>query len=307
MKILVVYAHPEPRSLNGALKDFAVATLRADGHDVVVSDLYAIGWNAVADANDFLGRDLSQPLHYAQDSKLAFAAGTQAPEIVAEQQKLLWCDALILQFPLWWFSMPAILKGWFERVYAYGFAYGVGEHSDKRWGDRYGEGTFAGKRAMLSITAGGWSDHYGERGINGPIDDLLFPIHHGVLYYPGFEVLPPFVVYRADKFDAARYDQITAAFAERIHRLFIDPPIAFRMQNGGDYEIPSMTLRPGLEQPGQTGFRLHVRSQPSRELSNSANEQRQRSQPDLEAFRISRVKDVHAERAEPLGTTATAA
>lgn len=37
--------------------------------------------------------------------------------------------------------MPAILKGWVDRVFAYGFAYGVGEHSDKRWGDRYGDGT----------------------------------------------------------------------------------------------------------------------------------------------------------------------
>ncbi len=63
---------------------------------------------------------------------------------------MLWADAVIFQFPLWWFSMPAILKGWIERVYAYGFAYGVGEHSESHWGDRYGEGSMTGKRAMLS-------------------------------------------------------------------------------------------------------------------------------------------------------------
>jgi NAD(P)H dehydrogenase (quinone) len=74
----------------------------------------------------------------------------------AEIDKLLWADALILQFPLWWFAMPAILKGWVDRVFAYGFAYGVGEHSDRRWGDRYGEGTLAGKPAMPIVTAGGW-------------------------------------------------------------------------------------------------------------------------------------------------------
>src|SRR3546814_19815986 len=79
--------------------------------------------------------------------------------------------------------MPAILKGWVERVYAYGFAYGVGEHSDTRWGDRYGEGATAGKRAMLIVTAGGWESHYGARGINGPIDDILFPTQQGILYY----------------------------------------------------------------------------------------------------------------------------
>lgn len=69
----------------------------------------------------------------------------------------------------------AILKGWLDRVFAFGFAYGVGEHSDKRWGDRYGEGTLVGKRAMLIVTAGGWEEHYAARGVNGPIDDLLFP------------------------------------------------------------------------------------------------------------------------------------
>ncbi len=262
MNILIVYAHPEPRSLNGSLKDFTAATLKADGHHVVVSDLYAMGWKPTADRDDFPGRDPAKPLSYARESGHAFASGTQAPDISAEQQKLLWCDALILQFPLWWFSMPAILKGWFERVFAYGLAYGVGEHSERRWGDRYGEGSFVGKRAMLVTTAGGWAEHYAERGVNGSIEDLLFPINHGILYYPGFDVMPPFVAYRADKLDAARYDRITASLADRLHGLFTDDPIPYRMQNGGDYEIPSMNLRPGLERPGQTGFRLHTRSQP---------------------------------------------
>ena len=44
---------------------------------------------------------------------------------------------------------------------------------------------------MLIVTAGGWAEHYSPRGINGPIDDILFPIQHGMLFYPGFEVLPP--------------------------------------------------------------------------------------------------------------------
>jgi NAD(P)H dehydrogenase (quinone) len=101
--------------------------------------------------------------------------------------------------------MPAIMKGWVERVYACGFAYGVGEHSDAHWVDRYGEGTLAGKRAMLIVTAGGWESHYGPRGINGPIDDILFPIQHGTLYYPGFDVVPPFITYRTDRTDEASF------------------------------------------------------------------------------------------------------
>ena len=153
--------------------------------------------------------------------------------------------------------MPAILKGWVERVYAYGFGYGVGEHSDRRWGDRYGEGTFKGKRAMLIVTAGGWAEHYTERGINGRIDDLLFPINHGVLHYPGFDVLPSFVIYRTGRMDEAGYSQARAALGERLDTLWTAEPIPYRMQNGGDYEIPSMQLKAGLA-GGRHGLDIHL-------------------------------------------------
>lgn len=256
MKILVVYAHPGPRSLNASLRDRMVATLTAEGHAVIVSDLHAQGWKASLDGADFPGEPGEQ-LDVVAASHRAFAEGTQPAEVAEEQRRLLWADAVILQFPLWWFSMPAILKGWVDRVYAHGFAYGRGEHSDRRWGDRYGEGVFAGKRAMLVVTTGGWEEHYQERGINGPIDDLLFPIQHGILFYPGFAVMDPFVVYRAGRMDAARFAAVGAELDRRMRGLFVEPPIAYRQQNGGDYEIPSMTLRAGLEQAGRQGFRLH--------------------------------------------------
>lgn len=258
MNILIVYAHPEPRSLNGALKDFAVAHLQRAGHQVQVSDLYAMQWKAPLDAGDTLERLDEARFDPSQDSRHAFEHGLQSADIAAEQAKLLWADAVIFQFPLWWFSMPAIMKGWVERVYAYGFAYGVGEHSDARWGDRYGEGTLAGKRAMLMVTTGGWESHYSARGINGPIDDLLFPIQHGVLHYPGFTVLPPLLVYRTSRMDEARYTEVRDTLAQRLDTLFSAEPIAYRTQNGGDYRIPALTLRDEVA-PHLTGFAAHRR------------------------------------------------
>ncbi|AKZ63890.1 NAD(P)H dehydrogenase [Herbaspirillum hiltneri N3] len=258
MNILIVYAHPEPRSLNGSLKDFAVARLKEAGHAVQVSDLYAMNWKAPIDADDSLAPRTGERFDASLASMHAFENGLQSEDIVREQDKLRWADTVILQFPLWWYSMPAIMKGWVERVYAYGFAYGVGEHSDAHWGDRFGEGTLAGKRAMVIVTTGGWESHYAARGINGPIDDLLFPIHHGILYYPGFEVLPPFVVYRTGKIDAARYAGIRTALGERLDKLESTTPIAFRPQNAGDYAIPALTLREDIA-PGVTGFAAHVR------------------------------------------------
>ncbi|MQY28444.1 NAD(P)H-dependent oxidoreductase [Nocardia aurantia] len=258
MKTLIVYAHPEPKSLNSSLKDLAVSTLAAAGHEVQVSDLYAMNWKAVVDAADY-GPDVSDPLRVAAESGRAFDAGTLTPDVLAEQEKLLWADTIILQFPLWWYAMPAILKGWVDRVFTLHFAYGVGEHSDIRYGERYGEGTLAGRKALLSVTAGGPESHYAARGINGPIEDLLFPIQHGILFFPGIEVLPPFVLYGTDRMTDHDYPDVAKAWVQRLLTLESTEPIPFRRQNFGDYDIPSLHLRQGLEPTGRTGFGLHVR------------------------------------------------
>ena len=76
--------------------------------------------------------------------------------------KLARCDLLVLQFPIWWLGMPAIMKGWIDRVFAIGRTYGGG-----RWFDR---GMMAGKRAMLAVTVGGTDGAYSDLGIYGPID-----------------------------------------------------------------------------------------------------------------------------------------
>lgn len=241
MNVLIVYAHPDPQSLNASLKDFAVQHLRAAGHAVQVSDLYAMEWNATLAAGEIPERER----HRA--------------DVLREQEKLRWADTVIFQFPLWWFSMPAIMKGWFDRVYTLGFGYGVGEHSDRRWGDRYGEGTLAGKRAMLMVTTGGWESHYGPRGINGAIEDLLFPIQHGMLFYPGMEVLPPFLLYRTRTVDEARFAAIREELGRRLDTLATTPPIPYRRQNHGDYEIPAMTLKSDLA-PGVEGFKAHLQT-----------------------------------------------
>lgn len=258
MNVLLVYAHPEPRSLNGSLKEFAIKHLRDSGHVVEVSDLYAMQWKAVLDADDNTAPKTGERFDAVVDSKRAFTNKTQAADIAREQERLRRADAIILQFPLWWFSMPAILKGWVDRVFANGFGYGLGDYNDKHFGDRYGEGTLTGKRGMLVVTTGGWEPHYGPRGVHGPIEDLLFPIQHGLLFYTGIEALPPFVICNAGRVDEARYAETRAALGQRLDDLWTTPPVAFRKQNGGDYLIPQLTLRPDLL-PGQSGLHLHIK------------------------------------------------
>ncbi|WP_454198856.1 NAD(P)H-dependent oxidoreductase [Nocardia sp. Marseille-Q1738] len=252
MNVLIVYAHPKPDSLTGALKDVAVQQLRADGHEVRITDLYAMGWKAAADTDDFGSVEES---NFMLASGEAYHNGTLSPDIRAEQQKLLWADTVVLHFPLWWFGLPAILKGWADRVLTCGFAYGAGGKAVPR----YGAGVLAGRRAMLVVGIGGKQPSYSDRGINGPVDDLLFPIHHGILYYTGMDVLPPFLVHDTIRLGSERFEEVADDLRRRMSDLPGLDPIRYRPQGGGDYDR-SLRLEPGREADGATGFGLHVAS-----------------------------------------------
>jgi NAD(P)H dehydrogenase (quinone) len=219
MNVLIVYAHEEPKSFNGAMKDTAVQVLREVGHCVEVSDLYAMKFNPVGGKQDFT--TLADPnfFKYGIEQTKATEAKTFAAEVVAEQQKLFWADFLIFQFPLWWFSLPAILKGWVDRVFAAGLTYGGG-----RW---YSNGVFKGKRAMLSLTTGGLPSIYSPRGLNGDIDALLFPIQHGMLYFVGFDVLPPFVAWAVARSTREQREEYLRNYAERLKNWQTTTPIPF--------------------------------------------------------------------------------
>ena len=109
MKALLVVAHPEPASFNGALHRAAEQTLRGAGHEVVVSDLYAMGWNPVAGPGDVGEREDPQRFRLDKEQTYAHERGTVAPDIVAEQVKIAWAELVVLQYPMWWFGPPAIL------------------------------------------------------------------------------------------------------------------------------------------------------------------------------------------------------
>lgn len=187
MRVLLVHAHPEPRSFSAALKKTAIETLAGAGHEVVVSDLYAMGFDPVAKAEDFGTRADPDYLVYALEQRAADRAGTLSPDIAAEVGKLDRAELLILNFPLFWFSVPAILKGWIDRTFLSGRAYG---------GRRFYEaGGLAGRKALCTITLGGRESMFGPEAIHGEFQDMLRPILRGTLWYCGMEVLPPFVAW----------------------------------------------------------------------------------------------------------------
>lgn len=246
MKVLWVFAHPEPQSLNGALRDAGIRTLQQAGHEVRQSDLYAMRWKAVADADDFTDVDPDKRLVYASASYRGFRDGTQTPDVAAEQAKLMWADTIVIQFPLWWFSVPAILKGWFDRVLAAGWAYRVMDPNDPKRSLRYGDGNLKGKRGMLVVTTGAPAASMGPRGVSGDIDDLLFPVNYGIFWYTGVAALRPHVIHGANRMSPEEYACLERELAERLGGLESEGPIPYRAQNGGDYDA-AMVLKPGVE------------------------------------------------------------
>jgi NAD(P)H dehydrogenase (quinone) len=188
MNALIVHAHPEPLSMNAALTATAVDTLRAHGYDVTVSDLYRQGFQAVAGTADFTHPVHPGRLGYVHEQRHATAHRHYARDILQEQDKVARADMLIFQFPLWWYSVPAILKGWADRVLTHGFAY-----TDERL---FESGLLAGKRAMLSLTTGGTAQELAaDRRHTGTVEEFLRPFNGGVLAYTGMEVLSPFIAY----------------------------------------------------------------------------------------------------------------
>jgi len=218
MRALVVHAHPEPTSFNAALRDVAVSTLRAQGYGVHLSDLYAMRFKATVDRDDFRTTFDPAKLNVTREQRHALANGGLADDIRAELDALLAADLVVFQFPLWWFSMPAILKGWFDRVFVSGAVYGR-QYLFER-------GKLRGKRALLSITTGGPEAAFGPSSLNGDILDILMPIHRGILGLTGMTVLPPFVAYFVPYLGAERREEILERYASYLGSLDRLEPLA---------------------------------------------------------------------------------
>lgn len=171
MNVLIVYAHPNPASFNAALRQTAVGALSRAGHSILLSDLYAMHFNPALGKAELLG-DLQH--------------------IQPELDKVRRADMLLFQFPLWWYTMPAIMKGWIDRVFAEGFAYGEGKEFET--------GLLKGKKAMLSFTVGAQKDYFQQVPQRDPMR-IVEHIHYGMFAYVGLEVLPPYIVYAPGSMD----------------------------------------------------------------------------------------------------------
>ncbi len=108
MKCLVVTTHPLPNSLCRLLTDQVVSKLNVMGHEVIIEDLYDQNFD---------------PALSAKERKSYYSDKYELSNVADQIDRLQEAEALILLFPTWWFSFPAMLKGWFDRVWGPGVAY----------------------------------------------------------------------------------------------------------------------------------------------------------------------------------------
>ncbi|KPP58177.1 NAD(P)H dehydrogenase-like [Scleropages formosus] len=218
--VLIVYAHQSATSFNAAALDTAVKTLQLQKCNVVVSDLYAMKFKASATAEDITGT-LKNPqnFQYGEESLLAWQEGRLSADIVEEQQKVKEAELVVFQFPMYWFTVPAILKGWFDRVFTQGFAYTPEK--------MYTEGIFKDKKAILSFTTGSYESMCCPDGINGDINIALWPLQNGILHYCGFQVLAPQIFWAVEHVTEEARQNMLEGWQKRLEGLLQEKLLTF--------------------------------------------------------------------------------
>jgi NAD(P)H dehydrogenase (quinone) len=253
MIVLLVTAHPLSASLTAALASVARDALVRAGHTVLESHLYEMGWDAVLREEQFAG-PVGGTESIGDRSASAYRSGTLPSDVVAEQEKLGRADLVIFHFPLWWYGMPAIMKGWFDRVFVKGYAFGVKDPSGRT--RKYGDGGLAGKRALIVVNAGDRPTAFDSRGLNGEASELFFPITHGIFWYTGMQPLEPHLVAGADRLGWDGFEGEAARLRDRLAHLGDEPGIEYRTLDSGDYD-GHRVLRPDIR-PGEIGVRIHL-------------------------------------------------
>jgi NAD(P)H dehydrogenase (quinone) len=193
MKHLVIYAHPNPQSFNNAIKDTVLNVLKEAGKDVVLRNLYDLNFNPVLTCDDFL--------------KIQQCA--YAPDVLREQTFVKEAGVIIFIYPLWWAGMPAIMKGYIDRVFSYGFAYEITETGAR--------GLLASKKALLITTTGATREMYEESGM---YDAMARTTDAAVCGFTGMELLGhkyfPAVPYVTDEVRKEMIEELKAFVREKL-------------------------------------------------------------------------------------------
>lgn len=172
MKHLIIYAHPNDTSLNSSFQKTLAVHLKQNNHEVVVRDLYQLNFNPVLSLDDIAGQ----------------LKGQVTADVKYEQEFIAWADCITFIHPIWWTGLPAIMKGYVDRVFSYGFAY--------RYDKGVQKGLLTGKQAVIINTHGKSHAEYSALGMDKA---LSLTSDKGIYMYCGFEIRNHFFFEKADR------------------------------------------------------------------------------------------------------------
>ena len=196
MRALIVHAHPEPESFTGAMRDTIVDALQERGDEIEVVDLYRLGFNPVLSRADFPAPSNPDNFAYTAEQRAGYKSANLARDIMEQIEAVLAADLLVLTFPVYWFSMPAILKGWIDRVFLAGPMY-----SGR---NMYARGGMRGRRALVAASLGGRDHMFGPMALHGELErGMMSHLLQGSLGVVGYDVIAPFWAYHAPYVDQA--------------------------------------------------------------------------------------------------------
>ena len=162
MNVLVIYSHPYAKSFNHALKDSVEKSFKSCGCDVRIRDLYADGFNPILSADDLAG----------------IRQGKSSSDIQKEQEQIVWSNTIVVIHPIWWTGLPAMMKGYIDRVFSFGFAYTYENGEPK--------GLLTGKKVFIINTTGAPYDYYAQIGMHEAIKRTS---DEGIYGFCGLEVV----------------------------------------------------------------------------------------------------------------------
>ncbi|MDD9923474.1 MAG: NAD(P)H-dependent oxidoreductase [Boseongicola sp.] len=212
---LIVSAHPDGFSFNAAWAAESKAVCELEGDEVLVSNLVEMAFDPVEARQHYPHIEADELFDVLKTQEAASEGGTLPEDVRLEIDKLRQAHRVIFHFPLWWFSAPAILKGWLERVLAHGEMHSVDQ--------RFDQGQFRGRKVLFCVTTGSRESESAFNGKEGDVQLLLWPLAYA-LRYVGFTVLVPRIVHGVHGYhEGKRREELELRLAELLksHRTLL--------------------------------------------------------------------------------------
>ncbi|CAD0220969.1 NAD(P)H-dependent oxidoreductase [Chryseobacterium sp. JV274] len=172
MRHLIIYAHPNENSLNHNLLNTVVEILQSRNEEFIVRDLYTIGFDPVLSLSDMQGQRM----------------GKISDDIRIEQEYISWAEQITFIYPIWWTGLPAMMKGYIDRVFSYDFAY--------RYDHGIQKGLLTGKKTVIINTHGKSHEEYEKTDMDKA---LALTSDNGIFIYSGLEIIRHLFFDKADK------------------------------------------------------------------------------------------------------------